>query len=141
MATILTQPATSTMTPVRSGLRDFWARLRRSKMGLIGLVMLIMVAGMAIFAPLLAPYDPYKPVRARIDTIYAPPSLQHPFGTDDGGKDVLSSFIYGSRVSLIVGFTASLIAVALGGLVGMIAGFYGMRVGGALMRITDMFLV
>jgi len=141
MATILTQPAVSTAPTARSGLRDFWARLRRSKMGLVGLVLLLAVVGMAVFAPLIAPTDPYKPVRARIDTIYAPPSAEHPFGTDDGGKDVLSSFIYGSRVSLIVGFTASLIAVALGGLVGMIAGFYGLRLGGALMRITDMFLV
>src|SRR5262245_19013530 len=141
MATILTQPAAPTVSTARNGLRDFWARLRRSKMGLVGLVMLLAVVGMAVFAPLIAPTNPYKPVRARIDTIYAPPSAEHPFGTDDGGKDVLSSFIYGSRVSLIVGFTASVIAVALGGLVGMIAGFYGMRLGGGLMRIRDMFLV
>jgi peptide/nickel transport system permease protein len=141
MATILTQPAIPSVPTARSSLRDFWIKLRRSKMGLVGLAMLLAVVGMAIFAPLIAPADPYKPVRARIDTIYAQPSAEHPFGTDDGGKDVLSAFIYGARVSLIVGFTASLMSVALGGLIGMIAGFYGGRLGGGLMRFTDMFLV
>ncbi len=103
--------------------------------------MLATVIGMAIFAPLIAPYDPYAPVRARIDTIYAPPSAEHPLGTDDGGKDVLSAFIYGARVSLFVGFVASLITVAIGGTVGLLAGYYGGRVGAGLMRLTDIFLV
>lgn len=110
-------------------------------MGMIGLAMLVVIVFVAIFAPWIAPYDPYAPVRARIDTIYAPPSAEHPLGTDDGGKDVLSAFIYGARVSLIVGFTASFIAVALGGIIGVVAGFYGGRVGTVLMRFTDIFLV
>jgi peptide/nickel transport system permease protein len=99
------------------------------------------VVVMAVFAPLLAPYDPYAPVRARIDTIYAPPSWEHPLGTDDGGKDVLSAFIYGARVSLIVGFAASLISIVIGGLIGLVAGYYGGWLGNSLMRFTDIFLV
>jgi peptide/nickel transport system permease protein len=142
MATLLTQQPTAPTAPVqRSGLSEFWRQLRRSPMGIVGGLMLLGVLIMALFAPLLAPYDPYAPVRARIDTIYAPPNAEHPLGTDDGGKDVLSAFIYGARVSLIVGFTASLIAVALGGVLGMVAGFYGGRVGSGLMRLTDIFLV
>jgi peptide/nickel transport system permease protein len=140
MATVISQP-TAGAAPTRSGLRDFWRQLRRSWLGMIGLVMLLTVIIMAIFAPWLAPYDPYAPVRARIDTIYAPPSAEHPLGTDDGGKDVLSQFIYGARVSLIVGFVASLITVTVGGLVGLFAGYYGGRAGTLLMRITDIFLV
>ena len=65
---------------------------------------------MAVFAPLLAPYDPYATVQVTILDIYQPPSPAHPLGTDDGGKDVLSSLIYGARVSLLVGFTAAAIA-------------------------------
>lgn len=106
-----------------------------------GMVLLALALFMAVFAPLLAPADPYKPVRARIDTIYAPPSAEHPLGTDDGGKDVLSAFMYGARVSLFVGFVAALIALMIGTLVGLVAGYYGGRVGGALMRLTDIFLV
>lgn len=139
MATILTQPSHAATT--RTGLRDFWAKFGRNPMGMVGLIMLVAVVGMAVFAPWIAPYDPYKPVRARIDTIYAPPNAEHPLGTDDGGKDVLSQFIYGSRVSLFIGFTAALLTVAIGGTIGLLAGYYGGRVGALLMRVTDMFLV
>ncbi|MBX0329799.1 ABC transporter permease [Oscillochloris sp. ZM17-4] len=139
MAQVLSQAPTSVDT--EAGWRTIWRQLRRSPMGLAGLCMLAVVLFMAIFAPWVAPYDPYAPVRARIDTIYAPPSAEHPLGTDDGGKDVLSAFIFGARVSLIVGFVASAITVLIGGLVGIVAGYYGGRVGGALMGVTNIFLV
>ena len=113
----------------------------RNRMGMVGLIMIVLVTGMAIFAPLLAPYDPYKIVRVTINDIYAPPSLQHPLGTDDAGKDVLSSFMYGARVSLIVGFFASLISVVIGGTIGITAGFYGGRAENIMMRFTDIMLV
>ncbi len=141
MAGIITQPTTDVALTGRGWLRAFWRQVRRSWMGLLGLVMLLTAFGAAVFAPLLAPYDPYRPVRARIDTIYAPPDAEHPLGTDDGGKDVFSALIYGARVSLIVGFTASLITVMIGGTIGLLAGFYGGRAGTLLMRLTDIFLV
>ena len=141
MATIISQPTAPAVPAIRSSLREFWRRLRRSRMGLVGFGMLLIVVAMAVFAPLLAPYDPYKPVRARVDTIYAPPNAEHPLGTDDGGKDVLSAFIYGARVSLIVGFAASLISIVIGGLVGLVAGYYSGWLGNSLMRFTDIFLV
>ncbi len=130
-----------TPAPAARGLRGLWRTLRRSPLGMVGLAMLAVVVLMAIFAPWLAPYDPYAPVRPRIDMIYAPPSAEHPFGTDDGGKDVLSAFIYGARVSLIVGFVASAITVFIGGVVGLVAGYYGGRVGTALNGLTNLFLV
>ncbi|HMP41102.1 MAG TPA: ABC transporter permease [Roseiflexaceae bacterium] len=138
MTTAISHPAT---VPTRGSIADFVRQLRRSWIGMVGLCMLLVMIILAVFAPWIAPYDPYQPVRARIDTIYAPPSAEHLLGTDDGGKDVLSQFIYGARVSLIVGFVASLITVTVGGLVGMLAGYYGGRIGTILMRITDIFLV
>ena len=121
-------------------MRGF-ARFRRSKMGMTGAIMLLLAVVVAVFAPLLAPYDPYAPSRPTIEDIYARPSGEHLLGTDDGGEDVLSSLIYGSRVSLIVGFSAAFISLLIGGVIGLVAGFRGGRTGNLLMRFTDFFLV
>jgi peptide/nickel transport system permease protein len=110
-------------------------------MGLVGAVMLLSALFVAIFAPVLAPYDPDAIVRVRIDDIYNQPHSAHPLGTDDAGKDVLTNFIYGSRVSLTVGFFASFIAVFIGGVLGITAGFIGGRVENVIMRFTDIMLV
>lgn len=118
-----------------------WSAFRRNKMGMVGLIFLILAILVAIFAPFLAPYDPSEVVKVTIDDIYAPPSLEHLLGTDDAGKDVLSSFIYGARVSLIVGFFASFISIFIGGTIGISAGFFGGRLENALMRFTDIMLV
>lgn len=124
-----------------TSLRGLWLRLSRNKIGVLGLVLLLLAIFMAVFAPYLAPYDPYAPVKVTIDDIYAPPSPEHPLGTDDAAKDVLSNFIYGSRVSLIVGFFASFISIFIGGVIGIVAGFYGGRTETVLMRFTDIMLV
>jgi peptide/nickel transport system permease protein len=76
-----------------------------------------------------------------LDNIYSPPSSEHWLGTDDAGKDVLTNLIFGSRVSLTIGFIASLITLAIGGTIGIISGFYGGRVENILMRLTDILLV
>jgi peptide/nickel transport system permease protein len=122
-------------------LTGLWRTFRRSRMGVVGLFMLISSIILAVFATAIAPYDPSASTRVTIDDIYAPPSALHLLGTDDAGKDVLSNFIYGSRVSLIVGFFASFISVVIGGLIGIVAGFYGGRVENILMRFTDIMLV
>lgn len=109
--------------------------------GLAGLIMLGLTLFVAVFAPVLAPYDPYDTPPVRVEDIYQPPSAEHPLGTDDGGKDVLSELLYGSRVSLLVGFTAAAIAIVIGGTIGIVAGYKAGRTGGALMRFTDFFLV
>jgi peptide/nickel transport system permease protein len=118
-----------------------WRTFLRHRMGVVGAVMLLIAVVVAVFAPLLAPYDPYANVRVNILDIYQAPSGLHPLGTDDGGKDVLSSLIYGARVSLVVGFAAAAIALVIGGLVGIVAGYRGGWVGSLLMRVTDFFLV
>lgn len=124
-----------------STLRATWRVFRRNPAGIVGLSMLVLVVGMAVFAPVLAPSNPYAPTRPTLETIFQPPSLAHPLGTDDGGGDVLSQFVYGARVSLIVGFTAATISVVLGGLIGLIAGYYEGWLGNLVTRLTDIFLV
>jgi peptide/nickel transport system permease protein len=110
-------------------------------MVIIGGFMILVVVVAALFAPLLAPYNPKERVRATLDTIYAKPNTQHLFGTDDAGKDVLTNLLYGARVSLIVGFFASLISVVIGGLLGMFSGYAGGRVDAWISGFTNITLV
>jgi peptide/nickel transport system permease protein len=124
-----------------TSLQSFWQNLRRSGMGLVGGVMLAVALVVAALAPVIAPYDPNATTRVSIEQIYLPPGLGHLLGTDDAGKDVLTNFIYGARVSLTVGFFASFISIVIGGTIGIIAGFYGGRVENLLMRFTDIMLV
>jgi peptide/nickel transport system permease protein len=122
-------------------LTSFWSEFRRSRMGMVGGVMLVTALIVAIFAPVLAPYDPHSTTRVTIDQIYLPPGPRNLLGTDDAGKDVLTNFVYGARVSLTVGFFASFISIVIGGTIGIVAGFYGGRVENMLMRFTDIMLV
>ena len=137
----MTAVVEATVQPVAPAARLSWRRIVRRPLGLIGAVMLLVALIVALAAPLIAPYDPYASVRVTILDIFQAPSAAHPLGTDDGGKDVLSSLIYGARVSLIVGFAAAAITTVIGGLVGILAGYWGGRTGAVLMGITDFFLV
>jgi peptide/nickel transport system permease protein len=115
--------------------------LLKSPLILLGTAMLAVVVAMALFAPWLAPYDPTAPVKVTLDSIYARPSPEHLLGTDDAGRDVLTNLIYGARVSLLVGLFAAGIALGIGGVVGLAAGFLGGRTDTVLMRFTDILLV
>ena len=110
-------------------------------MGVIGALMLLLVVSVAVFAPWVAPYDPYERVQVTPEQILTPPDAQHLLGRDDAGKDVLSQLIYGSRVSLTVGFTASFMAMVIGTTVGLVAGYFGGRIGNVLMRVVDFLMV
>ncbi|GAB4466767.1 MAG: dipeptide/oligopeptide/nickel ABC transporter permease/ATP-binding protein [Anaerolineales bacterium] len=124
-----------------SPLTGFWSVFRKNRMAVAGLAMLIVIVIAAVFADFLAPYNPRSYAGIQAGDIYQPPSAQHWFGTDDAGKDVFSSFIYGARNSLIVGFFAAFISIFIGGTFGVIAGFYGGQVENFLMRFTDTMLV
>ncbi len=124
-----------------TGFKSVLLKLRGNWMAWAGIVMLLVALIIAVFAPRIAPYDPYADIKVSIMDIYTPPSAQHLLGTDDAGRDVLSNFIYGARVSLIVGFFAAFISVVIGGLIGISAGFYGGKVELILMRFTDIMLV
>jgi peptide/nickel transport system permease protein len=122
-------------TPGRLGLLRS-AVLRRPSV-LFGLSVLAFFVLVAVFAPLIEPYDPDTQTGA----VYEPPSSAHWLGTDDGGADMLSLVIAGSRVSLVVGFAAALVAMLIGGTIGLWSGFYGGKSDTVLMRITDYVLV
>ena len=124
-----------------TSLRGLWSSLKRNPMGVAGLAMVLFTILVALSAPWLAPYDPKASVRVTIDDVYAAPSPVHWLGTDDAGKDVLSNLIYGTRVSLTVGFFAAFISLVIGGTIGLVAGFVGGRVENLLMRFTDVILV
>jgi peptide/nickel transport system permease protein len=127
--------------PKSSPFQNFWRTFRKNQMGLVGLTMLTGIILVAVFAPVIAPYDPYSSVGITSKDIYQSPSPEHPFGTDDAGKDELSLFVYGARVSLIVGFFASFISIAIGGSIGISAGFFGGLTENLLMRFNDIMLV
>jgi peptide/nickel transport system permease protein len=129
------------LLPQPSRQRTFWRTFFRQPMGAVGLVMMLIALIAAVFAEYIAPYNPRHSVDVTIEDVYAPPDAQHIMGKDDAGKDVFSAFIYGSRVSMIVGFFGAFISVVVGGLVGIVAGFYGGRVENILMRFTDTMLV
>jgi len=118
-----------------------WHNFARHKSGVLGLVMLLSIVILAVFAPWIAPYDPTMVAEATAQDVLARPSKEHILGQDETGKDVLSLVLYGSRISLLVGFAASLIIVAVGTTVGMLAGYLGGKVDVLLMRITDAVLV
>ncbi len=103
----------------------------------VGGVIVAMVAVLAVFAPLIAPYDP---AAINVKAILLPPSWEHWCGTDTLGRDVFSRMLFGARVSLAVGFVAVGIAIAIGVLLGALAGHLGGYVDSGIMRATDMVL-
>jgi peptide/nickel transport system permease protein len=109
--------------------RMAWRKLRRHRLAMVSLVVLATLILMAIFAPFIAPYDPIaQPRGAGLRALYfQPPSATHWLGTDDLGRDVLSRLIYGSRVSLLVGFLAAFSSVMVGTIMGATAGYFSGR--------------
>jgi peptide/nickel transport system permease protein len=116
-----------------------WDLFSRNRLATAGLVFLLILGFAALFAPWVAPYDP-NAINLLPDQVLQPPSWAHPFGTDELGRDGLSRAIYGARISLAVGFIASLVAVSLGVLVGATAGMAGGWVDSFLMRSVDILL-
>ncbi len=111
----------------------------RTKIGL-GLALVTLMAACALFAPLLAPYDPYEQdlmARLRPPVWAERGSWAHPLGTDNFGRDLLSRLIYGSRLSILVGLAAMAIALTIGTTLGLLAGYVGGRVEQVVMRFAD----
>ncbi len=117
--------------------REFWNRFRRNRLAMAGLALVLGMFGVSLLAPWLAPYDPGY---IDLNEVLMPPSSQHWLGTDPLGRDVLSRIIYGSRVSLKVGFVSVGLATLIGLLVGALAGFYGGWVDFIIMRFVDLML-
>jgi peptide/nickel transport system permease protein len=122
--------------PQRSLWSDVWFQFRHHRGAMLGVLILALIVFLIIFGPSIWNADPsYIDVKAR----NAWPSLQHPMGTDNIGRDLFAQVLQGGRVSLAVGVTAMLIALFVGTLVGVLAGYFR-RLDGWLMRVTDLFL-
>jgi oligopeptide transport system permease protein len=134
------------MRKERSLWSDAWVRLRRNRAAMGGLIVILLFALVAIFAPLIAPYSPIQ--QSSNNSLRSPSWVQqgnprkdgrpeHLFGTDAIGRDIFSQLIYGTRVSLIVGFIPQFIILLIGIPIGLIAGYTGGRTDNLLMRLTD----
>ncbi|WP_394152861.1 ABC transporter permease [Loktanella salsilacus] len=119
-----------------------WARLRRRKMAMFGLALVVLIVGAAILAPWIAPYDPFE---QKFDGLSMfgeplPPGGAYVLGTDLLGRDLLSRLLYGARTSLIIGVVANGIALVIGTVIGLTAGFFQGWIGAVLMRLTDLMM-
>lgn len=134
--TVLVAGKAETMTEVRSR-PTAWSRFRRHRLAFVGVLLLCFLVMTAIFAPLIFPLEPYK---VDLHAYRKPPSAHHWLGTDAAGRDVLSRLIYAGRVSLSVGVVAVSIYTAIGIVLGAIAGYYGRKVDGFIMRLADIVM-
>jgi peptide/nickel transport system permease protein len=116
---------------------NFWETFYRNKLALTGSGIVLLLFLLSLFAPWLAPYDPGQ---IDLKNVLVSPSLNHWFGTDQLGRDVLSRMIWGARISLKVGFAATGVAIIIGAILGAIAGYYGGWVDAVIMRFVDIML-
>lgn len=119
-----------------NALRAFWRRFRNNRAAVGGLVALAAVLALALAGPVLHPVDPFD----MVGQPSVPPGGEHLLGTDVAGRDLLAGLIHGGRVSLLIGFMASLAATLVGLVLGAVAGYYGGRLDDLIMRTTEFFL-
>lgn len=113
---------------------EMFRRLRKNRMAVLGLIIVVMLIFTALFADYIAPYSFED---QDLLAAFEAPSKAHLFGTDEFGRDILSRVIYGSRVSLQVGFVAVSFSIIIGGFLGALAGFYGGKIDNLIMRLMD----
>ena len=140
MTTIDTCSQPSVGTPARrqrTWLQDAATQIRRQPLAIVGLVIIVIVLAIAILAPVLTPYTPEG---MDLANRFAPPSLEHPLGTDYIGRDLLSRVLHGVRISLLMVFFVLGLSIPTGVMVGAIAGYVGGWLDNLMMRITDVFM-
>lgn len=125
-------------TKKRSQLKGVWLRYKKNKMAVAGLVLLAILFSIAIFAPLIIPYE--KVVEQNLKDRFAPMSSAHWFGTDEYGRDMLARIVWGARYSLSLGVGSIIISLVLGALVGAVSGYYGGKTDSTIMRLMDILL-
>jgi peptide/nickel transport system permease protein len=121
----------------RSRREDFFRAFFSNRLAIFGTVVMAIFILMAVFAPLLAPYDPLD---QNLPDKFDGPSLKHPFGQDELGRDILSRVIYGARISLTAGLAAVAVSTVVGTIVGLVAGYLGRWPDSLLMRLMDVIL-
>ena len=125
----------------REAFRQFRRRLVGDRLAMFGLLVLIAFIVMALIAPWISPKSGLSATQSIDNPLWAPPSRGYPMGTDHLGRSVAAQFVWGSRISLLVGLTATVLTITIGSLVGITSGFLGGWVDTLLMRVTDWFLV
>jgi len=118
---------------------ETWRRLRRNRLAMVGLCILAVLAFLTIFADFIADYDALA-IRQNTSIRLQLPSLSHPFGTDDYGRDLFARIIHGARVSLSVSLLSTAVSIVLAFIIGSVAVYYGGIVDSVIMRILDMFM-
>jgi peptide/nickel transport system permease protein len=136
------QAAQVEVAETRGGIRaGVWGWIRTyvlaDRQALFGVVLLAIFLAIALLAPYISPHSHTE----KTGPVYCAPSASHPLGCDDGGVDILSQLYWGARVSLVVGFAASVVCMVIGATVGVLSGFFGGKTDIGLMRVTDYFLV
>lgn len=126
------------MTKRNSQLPEIWRRYKKNKAAMVGLVILIFIILIAVFADVIVPYE--KCIEQVGAERLQGPSATHWFGTDDLGRDLFARVIHGSRYSLLIGVSTSLMALAAGAILGASAGYFGGMVDNIICRITDVFM-
>ena len=116
-----------------------WRRFTANRLAVAAVYVIVFLYLVALLAPLIAGYDP-SAIDNVMATRYQPPSFQHPFGTDDFGRDLFSRAVYGARISLSIGLLAMFVAVSFGTLYGAIAGYFGGAMDNTLMRLVDVII-
>ncbi len=119
---------------------EVWRQFRRNKGAMIGLVLLVLLVLVAIFADVIWDYE-NDIIQMQIGNRLAAPSWEHPFGTDNYGRDMLARIGYGTRYSLLIGFVSVLIGTVIGVPIGAISGYVGGKVDNVIMRIVDTFTI
>jgi len=122
-----------------SPVREVMSLLVRNKAAMAGLIFLILLVGVSLSADLLFDYES-QVVEQNISERLQWPSAEHPFGTDEYGRDLLARVVHGSRLSLSVSFVSVLASLIIGGILGAVSGYYGGLLDEIIMRITDIFL-
>lgn len=140
---LVSPAATGDSVPQRRRLAELWLSLKQDRSGLLGVVLFVLIVVTAIGAPWIAPHDPLEQElrAAKMPPAWASEgSWEYPLGTDNLGRDLLSRIIYGTRVSLTVGFLGVLIAAGIGVCVGLAAGYVGGRFDNAVMGVVNLVL-
>ena len=119
-------------------IKEFWRRLKKNKGAVVGMVILLILMLCAIFANVIRPEEMVTEQNATIRL--QGPSIEHPFGTDNYGRDVFTRVLYGSRISLSIGLAAAAIALLFGGFFGAATAYYGGKFDDIVMRVMDMFM-
>lgn len=123
---------------IKNGIISIISFLKGDKFALVGVLIYIFFIIIAIFAPILAPYDPFEIIKENGEFMFNQlPSSKYLFGTTNMGRDIFSQLIFGTRPVLIVGFSAAFFVMVIGTLLGLIAGYYKGLIGDILMRLTD----